>query len=405
MKIFISGLLLAGVVLASFQVLTSQSASKRLTRVYTPPRALPPDPTPSYHMVAYVLGDHPIDVGKIQPQRITHINYAFADVKNNEVKSFLRDDEANLKALTALRDSFPHLKILVSLGGWTRSKGFHQAALTEANRKSFAKSAVAFLEKHRLDGIDIDWEYPGLRGGGNPHGPEDRENFTLMLTELRKQLDDHALAEERDPTRPYLLTIATGVGPEHIENMELDKLHHAIDYINLMTYDFAGGWSKVTAHHTNLYRSEHARERDVDAATIVENFHAAGVPKNKLVLGAAFFGRGWVKVKRKNQGLRQPAGNSSGSIAYHSLEAKFIEKRGYQRIWDDRAKAPFLWNGFRGSFISYEDSLSLAYKAQFVKEEALAGIMFWEYYRDTTGVLLNSLYTELKHPRAVFAEK
>jgi len=91
------------------------------------------------------------------------------------------DDLANLQALTALRESYPHLKVMISVGGWTWSGGFSDMALTKASRKTFIDSAIAFLNQHKLDGIDLDWEYPGLPGAGNTHRPEDKKNFTRLL--------------------------------------------------------------------------------------------------------------------------------------------------------------------------------------------------------------------------------
>ena len=396
MKTFFVGIALAGLVLLGFRQLTKYDEQKKLVRAFSTPYSSPPENTPAYHIIAYVLGDRLVDANKIKARRITHINYAFLDVKNAEIRSFLPYDERNLRALNQLKIENPDLKILISLGGWTRSKGFSDAALTEDKRTKLAKSCVKFIKDYHIDGIDIDWEYPGLPGGGNPHRPEDKENFTLLLKTIRKHLDQQSLIDKKPEGERYLLTIAAGAGQQYIDHTDMASASEYLDFVNVMTYDYSGGWSDSTAHHSNLFSSTFANASDVDSDMTIKMFLNAGVPHHKLVMGAPFFGRAWHNVTRKQNGLRQKAGKSAGSVAYHVLEDRFIEKRGYKRYWDDRAKVPYLWNDTRGIFVSYDDSLSIALKAQYVKEQQLAGAMFWEYFRDTTGVLLDAMYVGLK---------
>jgi chitinase len=142
----------------------------------------------------------------IRGDLLTHINYAFANIKNGQLSAEKPDDAENLKALTSLRTRFPQLKVLISVGGWTWSGGFSEMSLSRASRKKFIDSAVAFVRQHDLDGIDLDWEYPGLPGAGNPHRPQDRRNFTLLLGELRRGLN----ITQKPAGKRYLLTIAAG---------------------------------------------------------------------------------------------------------------------------------------------------------------------------------------------------
>ena len=125
-----------------------------------------------------VLEPHELD----RAGKLTHVNFAFANVVGGRVVEGSTRDAENLKVLTGLRQDYPHLKVLVSVGGWTWSKGFSDAALTARSRRVFADSAVEFVKRHDLDGLDVDWEYPGLPGDGNPHRPEDKENFTALMT-------------------------------------------------------------------------------------------------------------------------------------------------------------------------------------------------------------------------------
>ena len=159
-------------------------------------------------------------------------------------------DAENLEVLTGLRQDYPHLKILVSVGGWTWSKGFSDAALTARSRRLFAASAVDFVKRHDLDGLDVDWEYPGLQGDANPHRPEDKENFTALMTDLRAALDREGGARRG---KHLLLTFAAGAFPDFVAHTEMAKVQAAVDYVNLMTYDFrVASPGEPAGHHANL---------------------------------------------------------------------------------------------------------------------------------------------------------
>ena len=140
-----------------------------------------------------------------------------------------------------------NLKILISIGGWSWSKNFSDAALTEASREKFTNSAVAFMQKHQIDGIDLDWEYPGLVGDGNVYRAEDRENFTTLLKVIREKLDAISTQDNK-----FLLTIATGAFQDYLDHTNMKEAHQYLDFINIMTYDFHTGGSRKTGHHANL---------------------------------------------------------------------------------------------------------------------------------------------------------
>jgi chitinase len=328
----------------------------------------------------------------IKGDLLTHINFAFANIKNGQVVAERPSDAENLAALTALRKSFPHLKVLISVGGWLWSGGFSDVALTKTSRGKFIESAVAFLKQHELDGIDLDWEYPGLPGAGNTHRPADRKNFTLLLAELRKALN----VTQKQSGRKYLLTIAAGASSSFLEHTEMGKAQKHLDYVNLMTYDFfveAGGKS---GHHSNLYPSAFNPEAPSGAAS-VSAFLRAGVPAKKLVLGVPFYGRGWKGAKSANNGLYQPATGASGSYSWNNLLQSYIGKDGYTRLWDTQAKAPFLWKTDEGRVVTYDDPDSLKEKCQFIKKRNLGGVMFWEYTGDDANhTLLRTLHDGLR---------
>jgi chitinase len=345
---------------------------------------------PPHVIIAYVFPkDGLIDPAEIAADRLTHVNYAFANVAGGKVVEGFAKDAENFEVLAGLRKKNPRLKILVSVGGWTWSKGFSDAALTAGSRKTFVESAVAFVRRHDLDGFDVDWEYPGMVGDGNVFRPEDKENFTALMAELRAALDREGKAMKRH----LFLTFAAGASSEFLEHTEMAKVQASVDYVNLMTYDFRVAEGEGEAgHHANLYPNA-ADPISASADRYVREFLAAGVPPGKLVLGVPFYGRAWVVASAEASGLYQPGKAPAERLetSYASLAADRVGKGGFERVWDDKAQAPFLWNAEKKVFISYDDPESLGAKCRYIREQGLGGAMFWEYYADRSGVLLGTL--------------
>jgi chitinase len=296
--------------------------------------------------------------------------------------------------LTGLRARNPELRVLVSVGGWTWSKGFSDAALTAESRLRFCESAVAYVKRHDLDGLDVDWEYPGLPGDSNPYRPEDRANFTALMTDLRAHLDAAAAGSDRR----YLLTFAAGAFPDYLAHAAMNEVAGVVDFVNLMTYDFrVPGAEPEAGHNANLL----AHPKDASGSSAdraVRDFLAAGVPARKLVLGVPFYGRAW-EVQGDYGPLYVPgkAAKGFGSGRYSALR-ELPGQAGWLRLWDDAAQAPWLWNPEKKLFVSYEDPRSLRLKCALVRERGLGGVMFWEYSEDGGGELLRTLYEELMAP-------
>jgi chitinase len=348
-------------------------------------------------IIAYVfVEDRLLDPVEIPGDKLTHVNYAFANIRDGRVvEGFARDAE-NYKALAAVRAKHPHLRLLVSVGGWTWSGGFSDMALTPEGRRRFVESAVDFVRRHDLDGFDVDWEYPGLPGFGNPHRPEDKENFTALMSELRAALDRDGAARKRK----LLLTLAAGASPDFLAHTEMDKVAAVSDFVNLMTYDFrVAGEKGLAGHHANLHpHPADPRQRSADGA--VRDFLAAGVPASKLVLGVPFYGRAWVVDGEGGEFFYQPGRAPAERLdtKYGALATGLVGRDGFARRWDAVAQAPYLWNPEKRVFVSYEDPESLRLKARYIAEKGLAGAMFWELSADPTGALLDALHAGLRRP-------
>lgn len=349
-------------------------------------------PKPNRIVLAYVGGFRGlVDAEAIAAEKLTHINYAFVDVKNNRAWLHnLATDSTNFRRLTALKQRNPALKVLISIGGWAWSENFSDAVLSDTSRTAFAASAVAIVQAYGLDGIDIDWEYPGMKGEDNVFRPEDKAHFTLLFKALRQQLD--RLSQQTG--KPYLVTTALPGFPEIFTHTNMAEAQQYLDYINVMSYDFFTGGPQA-GHHTNLFPSgREANESSGDRAVTL--YRQAGVPAHKLVLGAAFYGRAWQLQTAHPDALPRTITKVERGGGYTFIKDSLLTNPAYERRWDRRAKAPYLYNAALRRFVSYDDEQSVKAKCRYVKKHDLAGMMFWEYFNDPKAYLLSTIDRELR---------
>ncbi len=309
---------------------------------------------------------------------LTHINLAFGVIKNGLLDMHGLPD---IGLIQRIRTWNPAIRIVLSVGGWGAG-GFSTMAMTREGREAFAASVNAVMREHALDGVDIDWEYPCSGSAGIDFDPRDKENFTLLLKALR------------DAVGEKIVSIAAGAGAYFIRDTEMDKVAQILDYVQIMTYDMRSGGCREAGHHTGLFASAGDMSGlSTDAA--VKRFVAAGVPREKVVIGSAFYSRRWGGVPSENNGLLQMAETDAGfGPGYADLSRKYIDKNGWVRRWDDAAKAPYLWNG--AELISYDDPESLRHKCAYLLQEGLGGIMYWEHSCDDTHTLLPAMYQALQ---------
>lgn len=331
-----------------------------------------------------------VNTETINASQLTHINYAFVNIRNN--RAWLtneKTDTINFRKLNLLKAQNPALQILISIGGWSWSEHFSDMALTDTSRLAFAQSAVDIISRYQLDGIDIDWEYPGRPGEeDNVYRPEDKQNFTLLFQTLRQQLN----LLEQTTGRKKLLTTATGGFASFLQTTEMGKAQEYLDYINLMTYDFYNG--KIAGHHTNLYTSnKYTSSNSADNA--IQAYLAAGVPASKLVMGIAFYGRTYALTPGATKGPGDSSTSQQYGKGYTFIKDSLYHTPAFKRYKDKQAKAPYLLNITKGQFITYDDEWSVKYKCRYVKKHKLAGVMFWEYSSDAKGYLLNEIHKQL----------
>ena len=349
-------------------------------------------------------------VADIPEQKVTHINYAFANVQNGKCvlgdsyadidKAFAGDTwdqdalRGNFNQLAKLKAANPQLRTMISLGGWTWSQNFPTAAATEESRSEFVSSCVTFMKQYGFDGIDVDWEYP-VSGGLFQGTPADKENYTKLLEKFRTVLN----AEETKDAKEYFLSIAAPAGPTIIPNLEVGKLGGVLDWMNLMSYDFHGSWDPITGHNAPMSVGPKDAASAFSITDAVNTYLDGGFPASKLVLGVAFYGRGWDNVGPDSAGLYQSGAAASvgtwekGVFDYTDIKDNYLPTM--QRYWDADAQVPYLYDATRKLWISYDDPQSMKVKSDFIKAKGLGGAMIWEITGDRDEELLDTLVANL----------
>jgi chitinase len=373
--------------------------------------------------------------------RLTHLNYAFGNVRNNRCevgvlkatnadtgeggdayadysRTFSASESVdgvadiwgqplrgNWNQLKKLKARHPGLKVLVSLGGWTWSRGFASAARPE-NRQAFVASCIDAYIRGNLpafdaaggagaaagvfDGFDIDWEYPaacGLTCGS----AEDSDNFTAMLAEFRRQLD---------AIRPGLELSATiGAGIDKIRVTRPDLYYPYVDAINVMSYDFHGGWDATTNFHSALFDSPNdpstGDARYYNSNDAIQALLDRGVPASRLNLGMASYGRGWSNVANINHGLYQRGTAAAGSLEPGIESYRVLKTLGYPVYADPDAKARWIYNG--STFWSFDDPAVIADKMAYAQVQGLGGAFLWDFSGDDAqGSLVAAMYSGLR---------
>uniref|UniRef100_UPI002FDBBF4A glycosyl hydrolase family 18 protein n=1 Tax=Streptomyces sp. IBSBF 2435 TaxID=2903531 RepID=UPI002FDBBF4A len=337
--------------------------------------------------------------------------------------------KGNFNQLRALKAKYPNLRLTVSLGGWTYSKFFSDAAATDASRKAYVSSCIDMFMKGNVpanvqgdpsggtasaaglfDGIDIDWEYPGSAGGhtGNHYAAADKANFTLLLKEFRTELDAYGSSVGKH----FLLTAALPSGQDKIAYLETDRIGAYLDYADVMTYDMHGSWDATgpTNHQDPLHDSPADPTGPIAPGTAKYNVDTAvaayttglpaygipgGFPAAKLVLGVPFYWRGWTGVPAGGDyGLYQPATGPTAAKAL-SQEAglaawKELNATAATTHWDPVTESAWIYDGT--NFWTGDNPQAVQARAAYAKSKGLAGMFAFSLENDdASGTLLNAM--------------
>lgn len=321
-------------------------------------------PTKKISVIGYYAGDAD-QVDAYPVEKLTHIIFSFCHLKGNELAVDNKEDTLTIRRLVALKKRNPSLKVILSLGGWGGCKTCSPVFSMNEGRMEFAKSVKRLNDYFTTDGIDLDWEYPAIEGfPGHAYTPEDKHNFTLLVKAIRQQLG----------SKPEISFAAGGFTKFLQESIEWEQVIPLADKINLMTYDLVNGNSTVTGHHTPLYSTPDQIE-SIDNA--VRYLDSIGVPKNKMIIGAAIYGRIFDVSQNANNGLYQQ-GKFNKSISFKNFNKDSLQNAGFTFFWDDVAKAPYMYSSAKKQMITFDDERSMMLKTKYVSGNNLGGIMFWQ---------------------------
>lgn len=361
-----------------------------------------------------------MSVADIPWNKVTVINHAFFTVSSNFKlestdkdadfeKSFSHSEgweqnqlRGHMAEYKYYKKEYPNVKVLISVGGWTRGENFHDMAKSKSNRKIFIDSVIDFLKKYDfIDGIDIDWEYPGESrekdpndeyDRGCPGGSEDKENYTLLLKEIRQAYKDNDLNDK-------MLTIANTGNYEKLKLQEPDKYIDYLDFINVMTYDFHGAFDDTTNHHSPIYQNKDDPTKYGKYSFCAEDamkmyVKEYKIPSEKLNVGAPYYSRGWsevdtssgkdglfAKASKGYKGSWDSPQSPAGQVPWFQLK-EMENKNGWKKYFDEKAKVPYLYNENLKSMLSYEDENSLKERCNFVNKNNYGGMIIWEISGD-----------------------
>lgn len=326
-----------------------------------------------------------IDYTLLENKNIDYIYLSFAEVSSNNELFFEDVNIDFVKSTIATLKSNKNInsKLILSIGGYG-SEGFSDMALTMINRLKFIESTLRFLEENNLDGVDLDWEFPVQGGWGSIKSrQEDKENFTFLVKEFRNSLDN---LEKKLGKKQYLSYAAT-TQSFGVKIIDLPQVEPYLDYINLMSYDYAGNWNKTPTLNSPLYNSDIFNiQESVD--TGVQRYLTAGVPSQKLILGIPAYGVGWHLTKNNEKPesslVSSIINHNEENLSYSSIKKNYIDN-GASIFWDSNAKASYIIDN--NKFITYESVESIKEKNNYIKKHNLGGIMLWEITQDNGDII------------------
>ena len=316
-------------------------------------------------VMEYVLGNP----RNVDPRFLDAVIYAFVEI--NPDGTLLVPTPKYLNYLVSLKKSYPDLLVIAAIGGWG-ADGFSDAASTPRSRYDFARQVNKLINTYGLDGVDIDWEYPGSSAAGIKSSPNDRENFTLLLTAIRDVIGNDK----------WLSVAGTGDSGYTSRSAEIDKIAPIINYFNLMSYDFTAGETgeRGQKHQANLYDSDLSLP-GYSVDSMVNNLINNGMPSEKILLGVPFYGRLGATLTE----------------SYDELRKNYINKDGYEYRFDTEAGVPYLVR--EGEYVmSIENELSIYLKAQYVLNNCLGGIFAWTSTYDQANILARAMYESINNP-------
>ncbi|XP_034652817.1 acidic mammalian chitinase [Drosophila subobscura] len=330
----------------------------------------------------YRPGDGKFTPSDIDPFLCTHISYTFFGIGDGgEFKSLdtwldMDDGLGFISQTIALKQRNPNLKILAVVGGWNEGSIKYSALAADAGKRAtFISTTLAFIQQHGFDGLDLDWEYPGQRGGSEA----DRVNFVTLLREIKETFDRYGLE----------LGIAVGASEKSATiSYDIPAISQHLTFINVMTYDFhmaLDGYLGLNAPLPEVTES-------------IDYWLAQGAPAEKLILGIGFYGHSY-QMSDASQNWPGAACIGPGTAGVYTRENGFmgyheICLNNWQTVFDQETGAPYAFQG--DQWIGYDNPESIQLKMKLVESRNLGGVMMWSIETDDFRGLCGESYPLLK---------
>ena len=283
------------------------------------------------------------------------------------------------------------VKVMASIGGWSMCKHYPEMAGDATKRANFIAGCKKLISMG-FDGIDLDWEYPNDPGMDIEHySTADFTNYAILVEQIRAAIGS-----------TKLITGCFSAAPAKLQGFDWARLSNTMDYFNIMTYDYNGGWSNKAGHNAPLYDYPGAEFSNFSLDATVKSLKQLGVNMSKVTVGAPFYGRGVITASAatlngatvKRAETVQPDGPIqtcadftnwpvavwAGTPDYSYILQTTGSGSGWTDHWDDVAQVPYMTNG--NYFLSYDNPRSITAKAQYIKDNGLAGAIVWNVYGD-----------------------
>jgi chitinase len=319
-------------------------------------------------LIAYYSGNA-VQIREYPVNGLSQIIFSFCHLQGNRLTVAGQRDSLTIQKLVQLKKTNSSFKVLLSLGGWGGCRSCSEVFSTDSGRSEFVESVTDLTKYFHTDGIDLDWEFPSMAAfPGHPFLPDDKKHFSLLLMALRKKLG---------PDKE-ISVICAGFSPYLEGSLDLQSVVPWVSRINLMTYDLIGSRNHFSGHHSSLYSTSWQISSADHAVRYLDSLK---VPRDKIAIGVALYGRLYQLSGTQNDGLNQPA-QFVKFVTDKEIRKRYTEARGYKTYWDNEAKAAYKFNERSKEFLTYDDERSASAKVAYIKKMGLSSIFFWELRLD-----------------------